>query len=78
MDVAAEVGLAEIGVVVGVGFDGLGEVSESVGFGGAEFFAQGFVVMTSAECPDGVDEREAGEFVSRGAEIPDFVLVRGS
>ena len=37
-DVAAEVGLAEVGIVIGVGFDGLGEVGKAVGFGSAEFW----------------------------------------
>ena len=61
--VAAEIGLAEGFIKIGMSGNGISESIQTLFFGGAEFIAKSRVVMAAAQRPDGLNKGQAGQFV---------------
>ncbi len=77
MDVPTEVILAEVIIVIGASADNQVERVEAEIARFAELSAQRGILHPATQSPDGIDERQFGQFVPSGAEVPKVVPARG-
>src|SRR5438552_14176968 len=78
VNVPAKVILAEIVIVFATAADDGIERVQAETFRRAQLPAQAIVFDPTAQRPDGIDERQPGEFIPRGAQVPEFVLTRSA
>ena len=78
MDVPPEVILAEIVVVIGAVVDEIIECIQAKVPGFAELAAQWSGIHITTQSPDGIYERQFGQFIPGSAQIPYFMVVRAA